>query len=198
MKGQLNLDDQVIVALRRITRAIDLHSRYLLKQCGLTTPQLTVLRTIGRYQPIRVSSLARRIHLGQATVTGILYRLEGRGLITRSRANHDRRSVLIALTPEGETLTQEAPSPLQDRFRDSLSELSEWEQTMILATLQRIASMMDADRIDASPVLTPGDKVEEPPCYLDQTEPLKQEPTTQLDVAISEIRSCGEQAVGEE
>ena len=63
----------------------------------------------------------------------------------------------VELTAEGDTgLLEEAPSPLQERFHHELSRLHEWERTMILATLQRIASMMDAEEIEAAPVLVPG------------------------------------------
>ncbi len=64
---------------------------------------------------------------------------------------------MIRLTSAGEQLLDQAPSLLQDRFRRELLTLREWEQTQMLATLQRIASMMDAEDIDASPVLTAGD-----------------------------------------
>ena len=60
------------------------------------------------------------------------------------------------MTDEGLTILQTAPSLLQDRFRRELLKLQEWEQTQMLATLQRIASMMDAEEIDAAPVLAAG------------------------------------------
>ena len=156
MSNTLSLEEQVIAALRRITRAIDLHSRLLLQKNGLTIPQLAALLSIRRLQPITVGALARDIHLGAATVTGILGRLEKRGLVSRTRGDLDRRSVVIQLTDDGAKLVAEAPSLLQDRFHRELAKLQEWEQTMILATLQRIASMMDAEDIEAAPVLVPG------------------------------------------
>jgi DNA-binding MarR family transcriptional regulator len=156
MANGLALDEQVIAALRRITRAIDLHSRVLLQTSGLTIPQLITLQAIQRLQPITVGALAREIHLGPATVTGILRRLEKRGLVSRTRGDLDRRSVVVQLTDDGVRLLVEAPSLLQDRFRRELAKLQEWERTMILATLQRIASMMDAQDIEAAPVLVPG------------------------------------------
>lgn len=156
MSNALLLEDQVIAALRRITRAIDLHSRLLLQKHGLTTPQLAALQATERLQPITVGVIARNIHLSQATVTGILGRLEKRGLVTRARGDHDRRSVVVQLTNDGAKIVREAPSLLQDRFHRELAKLQEWEQTMILATLQRIASMMDAEDIEAAPVLIPG------------------------------------------
>ena len=156
MSNTLPLEEQVIAALRRITRAIDLHSRLLLQKNGLTTPQLAVLQATERLQPITVGVVARNIHLSHATVTGILGRLEKRGLVSRTRGDIDRRSVVVQLTDDGVKLAAEAPSLLQDRFHQELSKLQEWEQNMILATLQRIASMMDAEDIEAAPVLVPG------------------------------------------
>jgi len=129
MFDTLPLEEQVIAALRRITRAIDLHSRLLLQKNGLTIPQLAALRAIQRLQPITVGVLARDIHLGAATVTGILGRLEKRGLITRARGDVDRRSVVVQLTDEGAKLIAEAPSLLQDRFHRELAKLEEWEQS---------------------------------------------------------------------
>jgi hypothetical protein len=59
-------------------------------------------------------------------------------------------------TAEGLKLLDSAPSPLQDRFRSEFSKLEEWEQTHMLATLQRIAAMMDAEELEAAPLLTTG------------------------------------------
>lgn len=153
----LTLEDQVIVALRRITRAIDLHSRELMQEFGLTTPQLAALQAIARLQPITAGALARSIHLSQSTITGVLNRLEKRGLVSRVRSEADRRSIVVGLTDAGRELLQAAPSLLQDQFRRELLQLQEWEQTQMLATLQRIASMMDAEDLDAAPVLTTGE-----------------------------------------
>ncbi len=62
----------------------------------------------------------------------------------------------VRLTSDGEEVLAAAPSLLQDRFRQELIGLEEWEQTTILATLQRIAAMMDAESLDASPLLVHG------------------------------------------
>jgi DNA-binding MarR family transcriptional regulator len=144
MHQKHSVEERFVRALRQINRAIDLHSRALLNQHGLTGPQLAALREIERMQPVSTGVLAHEIQLGAATLTGILDRLEERGLIRRTRHEHDRRSVLLALTEEGQRLFASAPSQLSDRFRRRLAELPEWEQTQILSTLQRIAGMMDA------------------------------------------------------
>ncbi|MHC4064822.1 MAG: MarR family winged helix-turn-helix transcriptional regulator, partial [Planctomycetota bacterium] len=89
-------------------------------------------------------------------MTGILDRLAKRGLVERARNGQDRRSVTITITRPGEDVLAAAPSLLQDRFRAELARAEDWERTMILAMLQRIAAMMDAESLDASPVLVPG------------------------------------------
>lgn len=145
MATHLSLENQVLMALRRITRAIDLRSRDLLQAIGLTAPQLTALQAISRLQPVTVGALAKSIHLSHATLTGILSRLEGRELVSRTRSGSDRRAVVVELTKAGEATLETAPSMLQERFRNELLKLEQWEQTQMLATLQRIASMMDTD-----------------------------------------------------
>lgn len=144
MAEVLELEEKAIIALRRISRAIEMHSRLLSQRHGLTDPQLTVLREIVRSGPVSAGELARKVHLSHPTVTGILSRLEKRGLIARSRSEQDRRSVLLTVTEEGRKIVADVPSPLQDRLRDEFVKLNEWEQTSMLSALQRIASMIGA------------------------------------------------------
>ncbi len=157
MGTALSIEDQIVAAIRRIMRAVDLHSRHLAEEHGLTGPQLATLQAASRLGEASSSgALARAIHLSGPTVTGILDRLAKRGLVERASSGNDRRNVTITITPQGEEVMAAAPSLLQDRFRAELARLEEWEQTMILAMLQRIAAMMDAESLDASPVLVPG------------------------------------------
>ncbi len=156
MGVSLPVEDQIVAALRRIIRAVDLHSRRLVEQSGLTGPQWLTLREAARLGRPPAGVLARVINLSQPTVSGILDRLERRGLIERVRDAADRRSVAVSVTEAGQRLLAEAPSLLQDRFRLELSRLQEWEQTTILATLQRMAHMMAAEDLDAAPLLVTG------------------------------------------
>lgn len=151
-----DLETQILAAIRRIVRAIDLHSHRLEKAHGTTGPQLVALRAVGRLGPVSVSALARAVNLSQPTVTGILVRLERQGLVRRERCERDRRTVVSTITPAGLRVLREAPPLLQDRFRRELSRLAEWERTLTLATLQRIAAMMDAEDLPADAVLATG------------------------------------------
>ncbi len=148
--------EQVLVALRRVIRATDLHSKRLSKHAGLTGPQLLIMRTIRALGEVTIGTIADKVSLSQATVTTILDRLEQRNLVYRVRSTQDKRKVHAHLTEQGDEILARAPNPLQEDFIKKFQSLDEWEQTMILASLQRVANMMDADDIDASPVLHVG------------------------------------------
>jgi DNA-binding MarR family transcriptional regulator len=148
--------DQIILALRKIMRSIELHSRALLKRIGLTSPQLIVLREIEKRTETSAGELAKAVSLGQATLTGILERLENRNLIARRRSDRDRRKVWLQATPTGRELLTHTPPLMQESFVEALEELEDWEKSMILASLQRLAVLMDARRLNAAPILTTG------------------------------------------
>ncbi len=153
------LEDQVLVALRRIIRATDLYSRALGKETGLTIPQLVVIRAIRDMKTPTVSAIARAVSLSQATVTTILNRLEKKELLYRERSQQDRRAVIVQLTAAGRALLKHAPEPLQYSFTNRFKQLPSWEQHGIVASLERVASMMDAQELDAAPMLAMGEEV---------------------------------------
>lgn len=157
--SDMDLQDQVLVSLRRIIRATDLHSRKLGKQTGLTTPQLVILVATGNLQEPTVSDVAKAVSLSLATVTTILNRLQSNGLVNRERSQIDRRRVIVTLTDAGRERLVQAPKPLQDSFVDRFSRLDNWEQHQIVAALERVATMMDAEQLDAAPLLATGETV---------------------------------------
>ena len=148
--------EEVLVALRRVIRATDLHSKHLAKTTGLTAPQILLLQNIRDRGEVTIGELANEVSLSQATVTTILDRLEKRALVYRERSKSDKRKVHAYLTDAGMAVLKSAPIPLQEQFKRQFGDLKEWEQTMILSALQRVAQMMDAQHIDASPVLDVG------------------------------------------
>lgn len=152
----LNHIEEVLIALRRVIRATDLHSKYLAKTTGLTAPQILLLQTLRDKGQVTIGELAQEMSLSQATVTTILDRLEKRGLVYRQRSQSDKRKVHAYLKEAATETLKSAPIPLQDRFTREFSKLDEWEQAMIMSALKRVAQMMDAQHIDASPVLDIG------------------------------------------
>ena len=149
--------DTILISLRRITRAIDIQSKRLVKKSGLTAPQLVVIQALRRDGEMPPSAIARAVSLSQATVTSILERLERAALVRRRRSDTDRRVVLVGLTPEGLAKAESAPELLQSGFIRAFGELETWEQHMLIASVQRIAELMDAEDLDASPILEVGE-----------------------------------------
>lgn len=133
---------------------MDLRSRQLERTVGLTVPQLVVLKEVAESDGAPIGRLAKLVSLSQATVTTIVDRLEQRGVIERRRGHEDRRKVLLHITQSGRELLERSPTILQEEFLEGFEKLEEWEQTLMLATLQRVAAMMNAGDIPASPMLT--------------------------------------------
>ena len=147
-------NDEVLISLRRILRATSIHSSKLRRSVGLSSAQLLVLQTAKEQQRPTASEIAKSVSLSQATITTILTELEKRGLLLRERSETDRRRVHVSLTEQGQEVIQAAPKPLQDRFAARFSALASWEQHQILAVLEHVAVMMDAEELDAAPMLS--------------------------------------------
>lgn len=160
---EINQEEQVLINLRQIIRATDIYSRQLNKEVGLTAPQLLILQAIQGLGAVSISRLSQQVSLAQATVTSIIDRLEKRNLVARHRSTEDRRVVHATLTEEGTKKVLEAPTPIQDTFSKRFAELEDWEKSMLVAALQRVATMMNAEEIDASPVLHVGEAIDQSP-----------------------------------
>ncbi len=154
--------DEIIIALRRITRAIDLHSKRLVKTTGLTAPQLVILQALDRAGEASPSTLAKTVSLSQPTVTTILDRLERQGLLTRERSANDKRRVYVRLTDSGaRAVSKGSPELLQAGFLREFRRLESWERHMLIAALQRVAELMDAQDLDAAAILDAGELLED-------------------------------------
>ena len=158
-----SLERSIVRSLRRIIRAVGLYSRELLRRRNLTAPQLATLRQLRRKGPLSAGDLARSISVSQATVTGIVDRLERRELVTRSRDSEDRRRVVIELNDAGREAVATSPPPLHERFILRLAERSENERQEIDRMLRLIVQMMEAEEVEAAPVLTAEPSLHEHP-----------------------------------
>jgi len=141
------ISEKVIITLRQIIRAIDIQSKYLYKCYGLSGPQFIILRELSSVPEISIGHLAKEISLSQATVTDILDRLENKEFISRKRSNYDKRRVFIKITEKGKIAIGKKLSLLNEDFTQKFNQLEDWEQNLILSSIQRIASMMEAKKI---------------------------------------------------
>ena len=146
-----------LVALRRILRVTELNSRKLAHESELTTSQLLVMQHVSQQGTALPSEVAKSVALKQATVTVVVNKLEDAGLVTRRRDTDDRRRVWIELTDAGVAALENSPDLLQHRFVQGFENLEDWEQSMIIAALERVSTLLDAEQVDAAPVLDVGD-----------------------------------------
>ncbi len=152
-----NRSNTALIALRRILRVTELNSRRLAQHSDLTASQLLLLRYVAREGRALPSAIARAIELKQATITVLVNKLERRGLVSRQRDTRDRRRVWVRLTDAGHKVLEQSPDLLQSRFEQGFGRLDDWEQSLIITALERIAALLDAQDVDAAPVLDVGD-----------------------------------------
>lgn len=143
----------VLVALRRIIRATDIHSKRVAKESGLTTAQIVVLQAVRFLGEVTTGRISDEVNLSAGTVTTIMDRLEARELVERYRSERDRRVVHARLTAAGEAKLRQAPALLHERFIGAFTRLDPSGQERILSTLNEVAAMLGAGAIDAAPLL---------------------------------------------
>jgi DNA-binding MarR family transcriptional regulator len=149
--------DDSLIAIRRILRATELYGRRLAREAGLTAVQLRVLQIVDEKGDATPTEIATRMGVTQATVSALIKKLEAFGDLERRRSQTDRRQTNLSITPQGRAKVRGAPDALQQRYVSQFEAMSDWEQAMIVAALERVASMLDAEEIDASPVLSMGE-----------------------------------------
>lgn len=143
-------------ALRRVLRATEIGSRRLAAATGLTPSQWLVLREIASRDSATPGAIATALEFSQATITAIVDRLQQLGFVQRQRSERDKRQFILSSLPPGLVALAEAPDPLQTTFTERFARLPQWEQAMILAAVERLATLMDAQNIDAAPLLDSG------------------------------------------
>ena len=78
-------------------------SRHI-ESMGLTGPQFDVLAELGGTQGMTCAELGEATLITKGTLTGVLDRLEGKGLLQRQGVQGDRRAIHVRLTPKGEEI----------------------------------------------------------------------------------------------
>ena len=156
MDPQSSFNLWIFRSLRRIMRAVDIHSRKLSAEYKVTGPQLLCRQTLHDDGPLTTSALAKLIHLSNSTIVGILDRMEQKGWVRRERSTGDRRVVLVDLTTDGEEFLAVAPGLLQDRLAQGLHNLPEPDQLKIAQALETIVHLLEMEEHDAAPLLEAG------------------------------------------
>lgn len=139
---------EVVQRVQQILKTVDLFSRRTLRQFGVTGPQIWALRTIDAAGSLSTGELADRMFLHDSTISGILDRLEERGLVTRERGDDDRRVIRLRVTRSGLDILCRAPEPPRSRLPRGLQKLDRRELRRMRDAVRQLALIMRVDDLD--------------------------------------------------
>jgi DNA-binding MarR family transcriptional regulator len=134
---------QIIFLIRKLMHGAELYTKELNKKYSITSAQLNCLLAIYENGPLPPSQIARRMLVNSSTVTGVIDRLELKGLVERQRNSADRRVIYIRLTPDGKEMAKVAPPPIQQRVIDGLQQMPAYELDQIILSLAKLTKMLD-------------------------------------------------------
>lgn len=143
-------------AMRKILRTTELNSKALMRETGLTPSQLIFMQLLDDGAEKTAGHVAARMGITQATTTALIHKLEALDMVVRRKGQSDRRQVWLSLTDRGRKVLEIAPDGAHAKFHKEFSALAEWEQLMLIAALERVATMLGQDDQDAAPVLDSG------------------------------------------
>ena len=134
--------------MRKLMQAGERYTKELNKKFNVSAPQVACLLALLDNGPISPSQIAKKIMVESSTVTGIIDRLEQKGLVARTRVSTDRRVITVELTEAGRGLAENAPPPIQHKIVKGLRKLEEGDRAQIIDTLNRLTEMIDAEDMD--------------------------------------------------
>ncbi|QGY43290.1 MarR family transcriptional regulator [Maribellus comscasis] len=154
---------EILIKIRKIVRSINLESKKIQKEYGVSIPQILSLNYLNESENYQTTQgdLRKFLHLNSSTTSGIINRLENKGLVARLPKSGDKRVVTIALTSKGEKLLKQIPSLLHLQLSNKLQTLDENTLKNVEGTLELLVNLLEIEQIEASPMLTIEDHLEE-------------------------------------
>ena len=152
---------EIMISVRKIVRAINLESKRVEKNFGISIPQLLTLKYLKEKPDYKTTmrSLREFLSLNASTVTGIVSRLETKGFIAQLPDPSDKRSTPIVLTSKGDDLIKKTNLSLHEKISKNLEALNEEEYSAIVESFQTIINFLNIEDLDASPIITGGDEI---------------------------------------
>jgi DNA-binding MarR family transcriptional regulator len=130
-----------------VDHALQSTSKRMESRLGITGPQRLVIRIVGRVPGISAGELAEIMHVHPSTLTGILKRLDGRGMITRKPDPKDARRALFALTAKGREVDALRSGTVEAAVRRALTRLSEPQIAATAEVLGAVAAELSRDQV---------------------------------------------------
>lgn len=151
----------ILIKIRKIVRSINLESKKILKDYGVSIPQVLCLNYLRNSPDFRATQkeISEFMNLNPSTVTGIINRLENKGYIARLPKKDDRRKTFIILTSKSSSVLDKIPPLMHERLSENLKEISPGDAQKIGSALDLLINYLDIGNIDASPVITFEDEI---------------------------------------
>lgn len=154
---------EILITIRKIVRSINLESKKVQKEYGVSIPQilcLSYLHASPNFQSTQ-GEIRRFLNLNSSTTSGIIDRLENKGLLARLPKQGDKRVVNIALTSKGSELLTRVPPLMHDQLTEKLNSLPNIRLQKIQESLQTLVTLLDIGKIEASPLITSEEPIDE-------------------------------------
>lgn len=147
--------ENILKNIRKIIRALNLESKKIQKEFGLSMSQLLVLHHLKQApeEQLTQKELCETLNLSRSTVTGIIDRMEKKELVKRLPNINDRRTNYVGLTAKSHDLLKKAPDPIQNVLIRKLEEAPETQQVMISNSLQHLTEFLGIEKLEAAPLL---------------------------------------------
>lgn len=139
---------QIIFSIRRLIQASELYTKELNRKYQISAAQLNCILTLYEYGPLPPSKIADHMMVKSSTVTGVVDRLEKKGIAERMRNSPDRRVITIQLTEAGKKLAQNAPPPIQQKIIDGLKKTDTAKKKQIVSSLNMLTDMLDVQDLE--------------------------------------------------
>jgi len=136
---------QFMQRLWELVHALDVRSKRMEVTIGVTGPQRLVLRTVGKTPGQSASEIASTLGKHPSTLTGVLARLEHRGLILRRADDVDRRRTRFTLTAAGKRIDRERKGTVEAAIRRALGRASTTQVAGMLATVQTLVEELERE-----------------------------------------------------
>ncbi|RJG08447.1 MarR family winged helix-turn-helix transcriptional regulator [Massilia cavernae] len=118
---------------------------------GLTPAQFDIIATLGNTPGMSYKELGDRTLITKGTLTGVIERLEQKGLVARERSSEDKRSFFVRLTPQGEDVFREVFPKVVEHGRQLFAPLSEADFDALDASLRKVRQLIAGAAATESP-----------------------------------------------
>lgn len=129
--------------LRIVIRAAQKHSVWIEKQCGVNGAQLWIMQELAESPGLRVGDIAGQLAIHQTTASNLLYSLEKRGYIVKTRDQLDQRVVKLSLSEQGRALLLHAPKPARGLLPEALTKIGHEQLRQLDEGLQALLDAIE-------------------------------------------------------